>query len=130
MKPQFRAVQPTCSDMFYRQECWTSAQKKLVKFSLYRGQLDRRLLSRKPNQACRDTGTSLTSASSQLFLKAQKHPFVREMSGGVQLSQQEQIFRQKMFGLAVVTNNNRRSGLTARDTGPVFPIEASLSCAR
>lgn len=39
MKPQFRAVQPTCSDVFYRQERWTSAQKKLVKLSSYRGQL-------------------------------------------------------------------------------------------
>lgn len=36
MKPQFRDVQP--SDTFYRQECWTSAQKKLVKLSSYRGQ--------------------------------------------------------------------------------------------
>lgn len=36
---QFRAVQPTCSGVFYRQECWTSAQKKLVKLSSYTGQL-------------------------------------------------------------------------------------------
>lgn len=36
VKPQFRGVQP--SDIFYQQECWTSAQKKLVKLSSYRGQ--------------------------------------------------------------------------------------------
>lgn len=39
MEPQFRAVQPACLGVFYRQECWTSAQKKLVKLSSCTGQL-------------------------------------------------------------------------------------------
>lgn len=89
MKPQFRAVQPTCSNMFYRQECWTSAQKKLVKLASYRGQLTDVFSVASPTKPAETKGTSLTSASSQLFLKAQKHPFAQEVRGGVQLSQQE-----------------------------------------
>ena len=50
-KAQLRAVQPTSPDVFYRQERWTSAQKKLVRLSSHRGQLTDDFLVASPTKS-------------------------------------------------------------------------------